>query len=200
MQCSGCASTCLINMPTSHVKIRYAAPADNTLLAELGAQTFYETFAAANTPKDMAAYLAASFSPARQAAELADPASTFLIAENNDAAIGYARLKVSQPAAGVTGARPIEIVRLYARKAWLGQGMGARLMQACLDEAVKQGCDTVWLDVWEQNARARAFYHKWGFVEVGTQLFQLGSDLQHDLILQRSIKQPASSNSDLIGV
>ena len=91
--------TCLIDMPTSHVKIRYATPADNTLLAELGAQTFYETFAANNTPEDMAAYLAASFSPAKQAAELADPASTFLIAENDDATIGYARLKIGQPAA-----------------------------------------------------------------------------------------------------
>jgi diamine N-acetyltransferase len=78
-------------------------------------------------------------------------------------------------------------------------GVGAMLMQACLDEAVKQGCDTVWLDVWEPNVRARAFYRKWGFIEVGTQLFQLGSDLQHDLILQRSI-HPTPSNSDLISV
>lgn len=174
------------------VKIRYATPADNTLLAELGAQTFYETFAANNTPEDMAAYLAASFSPAKQAAELADPASTFLIAESESSVIGYARLKVGQPAPSVTGTRPIEMVRLYARKDWLGQGVGARLMQASLDEAVKQGCDTVWLDVWEQNARARAFYRQWGFVEVCTQLFQLGGDLQHDLILQRSVSQSAT--------
>ena len=62
-------------------------------------------------------------------------------------------------------------------------------MQACLDEAAKQGCDTIWLDVWEQNVRARAFYRKWDFVEVGTQFFQLGSDLQHDLILQRSVSR-----------
>jgi diamine N-acetyltransferase len=167
--------------------IRHATSADNILLADLGRQTFYETFAADNTPADMAAYLAASFSPDKQAAELADPVSTFLIAEGNDIAIGYARLKAGQSAAGVTGRRPIEIVRLYARKNWLGQGVGAQLMQACLDEATKQGCDTIWLDVWEQNERARAFYCKWGFVEVGTQLFQLGSDLQHDLILQRAI-------------
>ena len=192
MQCSGCASTCLIDMPTSHVKIRYAAPTDNVLLAELGKQTFYETFAAANTPKDMAAYLAASFSPARQAAELADPASTFLIAENDDATIGYAQLKTGKPAAGVIGMTPIELVRLYARQDWLGQDVGAQLMQACLDEAAKQGCDTIWLDVWEQNVRARAFYRKWDFVEVGTQLFQLGRDLQHDLILQRSVSRSAT--------
>jgi diamine N-acetyltransferase len=181
------------------VIIRYASAVDNVLLAELGRQTFFETFAAHNIPEDMAAYLAASFSPDKQAAELADPTSTFLIAENDDAAIGYARLKVGQPAPCVTGAKPIEIVRLYACKDWLGQGVGAQLMQACLDEAAQQGCDTVWLDVWEPNARARAFYRKWGFVEVGTQLFQLGSDLQHDLILQRSIR-PIPSNSDLISV
>jgi len=181
------------------VIVRYATAVDNALLAELGRQTFYETFVAHNTPKDMAAYLAVSFSPEKQAAELADPASTFLIAESDGTAIGYARLKVGQPAPGVTGERSIEIVRLYARQDWLGQGVGARLMQACLDEAAKQGCDTVWLDVWEQNARARTFYCKWGFVEVGTQLFQLGSDLQHDLVLQRSI-HPTPSNSDLISV
>lgn len=174
------------------MKIRYATLADNTLLAELGAQTFYDTFAADNTSEDMTAYLAASFSPPRQAAELADPASTFLIAESGDATIGYARLKVGQPAPGVTGVKPIEIVRLYVRHDWLAQGIGAQLMQACLDEAVKQGCDTVWLDVWEQNARARAFYGHWGFVEVGTQRFQLGSDLQNDLILQRSVHRPAA--------
>jgi diamine N-acetyltransferase len=173
--------------------IRYATANDNALLAELGRQTFYETFAAHNTPEDMAAYLAASFSPEKQAAELADPASTFLIAENYGAAIGYARLKAGQAAPCVSGTKPIEIVRLYARQDCLGQGVGARLMQACLDEAVKQGCDPVWLDVWEQNTRARAFYRKWGFVEVGTQRFQLGSDLQHDLILQRSIPRPPTA-------
>jgi diamine N-acetyltransferase len=61
--------------------IRRADHEDARLPAEPGARTFAETFAADNRPEDMAAYLAASFSPARQAAEPADPASTFLIAE-----------------------------------------------------------------------------------------------------------------------
>jgi hypothetical protein len=34
---------------------------------------------------------------------------------------------------------------------------------------------------------ARAFYHKWGFMEVGTQVFQLGDDLQNDLLMQRPV-------------
>jgi GNAT superfamily N-acetyltransferase len=172
-------------MQKAKVQIRHATAADNTLLAELGAQTFHDTFAADNTPENMAAYLATSFGPEKQAAELADPASVFLIAEVEGAAVGYARLKEGQPAAVITGSRPIEIVRFYTRQEWIGQGVGATLMKACLDEAMQRGCDTIWLDVWERNLRARAFYQKWGFIEVGTQLFQLGDDLQNDLLMQR---------------
>ncbi len=175
-------------MKTAKVTIRPATAADNALLAELGAQTFADTFAGDNTPANMAAYLAASFSPAKQAAELADPASVFLIAEVGGVVAGYARLKLGPPPPGVTGAQPIEIVRFYARQEWQGQGIGAALMKACLSEAERRSCDTIWLDVWERNNRARTFYQKWAFVEVGSQIFQLGDDLQQDLVLQRAVK------------
>ena len=82
----------------------------------------------------------------------------------------------------------MEIGRFYARKAWIGKGVGARLMQACLCEAEAVACDVVWLDVWERNARAIAFYHKWGFTEVGMQVFPLGNDLQRDLLMARPVK------------
>jgi diamine N-acetyltransferase len=177
-------------MEKAPIKIRYATARDNELLAELGAQTFRDSFAADNTAENMAAYLAASFSPSKQAAELADPSSVFLLAEVEAKIAGYARLKSSPPADGITGLHPIEIARFYARQEWIGYGVGAALMTACLDEAEKQGCDTIWLDVWEHNLRARAFYKKWGFIKVGTQTFQLGDDLQHDLLLQRPVKLP----------
>ena len=61
---------------------------DAGLLAELGARTFSETFAADNSPADMAAYLASSFSEAQQAAELTDPHATFHIAETDGVAVG----------------------------------------------------------------------------------------------------------------
>ncbi len=175
-------------MENPHVNLRYATAIDNVLLAEMGARTFYDTFAADNTPENMAAYLAASFSPEKQAVELADPSSVFLIAEVEGAAVGYARLKEGRPPADITGLQPIEIVRIYARKGWIGRGVGGTLMNACLAEAEKRGCDTIWLDVWERNPRAIAIYRNWGFIEVGTQTFQLGNDLQHDLLMQRPVK------------
>jgi GNAT superfamily N-acetyltransferase len=176
------------DMKKAKINVRYATAADNTLLAELGARTFHDTFSADNTPEDMTAYLATSFSPEKQAAELVDPASVFLIAEVEGVTVGFARLKEGQPSAGITGLRPIEMVRMYACKEWIGHGVGATLIKACLNEAEKRGCDTIWLDVWEHNPRARAFYRKWGFLEVGTQIFQLGDDLQNDLLMQRPVK------------
>src|SRR5688572_21800261 len=93
--------------------IRRGTPADARLLSELGARTFSETFAADNTPDDLAAYLAASFSVAQQTSELEDPASTFLIAEVDGSAAGYAKLHDGKPEQGVEGAKPVELVRLY---------------------------------------------------------------------------------------
>lgn len=171
------------------IQIRRASDTDNVLLAELGARCFSDSFGAYNTPEDMSAYLSASFSPEKQAAELAEPGSVFLIAEDGEAPAGYARLKEGCPMGSPSGSRCIEIVRFYAVKEWIGRGVGAALMIACLEEASRRGCDLIWLDVWEQNHRAIAFYRKWGFTTAGEQSFQLGSDLQRDLIMQRPLSE-----------
>lgn len=167
--------------------IRRGAVEDAGLLAELGARTFSETFAKDNTPEDLAAYLAQWFSVAQQTAELNDPASTFLIAEIGGAAAGYAKLHDGAPERGVEGSNPVELVRLYVSRDWLGRGVGEQLMRACIDEARRTGHDTIWLGVWERNARAQAFYRKWNFRTFGEHMFQLGSDVQRDLLMQRDL-------------
>jgi GNAT superfamily N-acetyltransferase len=167
--------------------IRLAVSADAHLLAEIGARTFSETFAADNTPEDMAAYVSASFNSAQLEAELGDSRSTFLIAEIEGVAVGYARLHAGDVSKGVEGERPIELVRLYVSAEWLGRGIGEALMRACISEARQQGYRTLWLGVWERNSRARAFYRKWAFHEVGKHIFQLGEDRQTDVLMERSV-------------
>lgn len=170
----------------AYVTMRRATLDDASLLAELGAHTFRETFAADNTEEDMAAYLASSFSLEKQTDELSDPDSTFLIAEVDGIAAGYAKLRDGEME-GIEGARPIELVRLYVSSEWLGRSVGAALMRACLDEARKAGYETLWLGVWERNARAQAFYRKWNFRVVGEHMFYLGLDEQRDLLMERPI-------------
>lgn len=174
--------------------IRHADVTDAGLLAELGAHTFSDTFAADNRPEDMAAYLAAAFSSAKLTEEIVDPRSLFLIAEIDGEAVGYAQLHAGAAPDCVTAAQPIELARLYVAQQWLGHGVGAALMRACLDEARQAGHQALWLGVWKNNARARTFYRDWGFQEVGTHIFQLGSDPQTDILMTRSLgdgAQPA---------
>ena len=110
-----------------------------------------------------------------------------MIAEVDGAAAGYAKLHAGEPDESIGGVEPIELVRLYVSHAWLGSGVGASLMQACLDEAGRAGYKTIWLGVWERNARAQAFYRKWDFRAVGQHVFQLGSDAQTDVLMERTI-------------
>lgn len=176
-------------MNDSPVQVRLAALHDAALLAALGAKTFRDTFEADNTESDMVEYLATAFSPVVQTRELRDECSAFLIAHADGTAVGYARLRFGESRPCIDGRSPVEIARLYADKPWIGHGVGTALMQASLELTISRGCDVVWLDVWERNYRALAFYAKWGFKVVGEQLFRLGTDLQNDLLMARPLNR-----------
>lgn len=167
--------------------LRIATPSDAALLAELGERTFRETFAADNRSEDMEAFLASHYSPALQERELRDSRCTFLIAEAEGTPAGFALLDEVTPEPGVPGSRPLHLSRLYVDSPFHGAGVGAALMRRCLDEARARGHDVLWLGVWERNFRARAFYARWGFAEVGETMFVLGSDPQRDLVLALSL-------------
>jgi ribosomal protein S18 acetylase RimI-like enzyme len=177
-------------MKNDKITIRKASLDDACLLAELGRQTFFESFAADNTLENMAAYLKGAFGPNIQARELADPATVFFIAEIEGQPVGYTRMRAGASPVTRNGENAIEIVRIYSKKEWIKQGVGAALMANCLEEAAGRGFDSIWLDVWAYNPRAIAFYKKWGFVEVGNQAFQLGDESQIDILMSRPVKLP----------
>ena len=173
----------------TEVAIRYATPDDAALLSRLGRETFHDTFAGhpLNAPEDMAAYMAEAFSREKVESELADPEAVFLIAESAGRAAGYAKLLVGSREPGITASRPVELVRLYAGRDFIGKGIGAALMRRCLDEAARLRCDVIWLGVWEHNVRAQDFYRRWNFTDAGSHIFQVGSDPQTDLLMQRAV-------------
>jgi ribosomal protein S18 acetylase RimI-like enzyme len=50
-----------------------------------------------------------------------------------------------------------------------------------------RGAKTLWLGVWEKNHRARAYYRKAGFIDIGAHDFGLGHDLQTDRLMSRPL-------------
>ena len=166
------------------MNIRYGTTEDAKMLSELGAKTFYDTFAKDNIPENMEAYLKRSFSPEIQFHELSQPDVIFLIVEFEETPIGYAQLILNSKDDVIKGTRPLEIRRIYASQEYLGKGIGRELMQATISEARQRDCDCIWLGVWEKNQRAIEFYKKWGFREVGAHLFSVGDDPQNDFVME----------------
>ena len=178
---------------TGNITIRVAALGEASLLARLGARLFAQAFAAANSPENMAAYLASAFSPELQTAELHSPGTVFLILSADEAPIGYAHLQVSDPPTCVSGTSAVQLVRFYVEAGWHGRGVSDSLMKSALAWAAGQGHDVVWLGVWQHNGRAVSFYGRWGFEVVGTKQFRLGSDLQADYVMRRALAQVAGA-------
>ena len=173
----------------SDISIRQATSADAKLLTDLSYTTFWDAFAhhPKNAPADLAYYMRQAFNADQIAAELAEPASIFLVAEIDAKPAGYAKLILDSTEEGITATRPIELSRLYSHQEYIGKGVGQNLMDACFDLAKDRGHDVMWLGVWEYNPRAQRFYQKNGFREVGRHVFQLGSDPQTDLLMQKEL-------------
>ena len=163
--------------------IREATITDVAVLSELARRTFYDTFAPTNDATDMALYLAEAFGIDQQTRELNDRDITTLLAEEDGEAIAFAQLRSGHVPDCVNGPHPIELWRFYIAHQWHGRGIARPLMDRVLSEARARGARTLWLGVWEKNARARAFYAKCGFTDVGDHIFLFGTDPQTDLVM-----------------
>lgn len=158
--------------------VRRAVPSDAAALAELGARTFADAFGAQNRPEDMEAYLAKTYGEALQRREIENPEIVTLLAQEGEMLVAFAQLRRSRSEHG-----DVELARFYVHRDHHGRGAAQTLMQAALDAARELGGTTLWLGVWEHNPRAIRFYEKWGFRDVGSQPFLVGSDLQTDRVM-----------------
>jgi ribosomal protein S18 acetylase RimI-like enzyme len=104
-----------------------------------------------------------SWDEATHLANMADPAYHYLVAENAEGIpIGYALLVESEPT-------KVEWRRIIVARR--GDGIGKAFMKAVLDDFfITRRTKTIWLDVYEQNDRARHVYRSIGFREVGEDL------------------------------
>lgn len=177
-------------MKEDEFRLRRGQPADAPQLAAFAARTFRDTFAAANRPEDIAAYLPTAYGISQQASELANAEIITLILDHGATIVAYAQVRLTVAPDCVEGAAPAELWRFYVDQPWHGRGLAPRLMSAVHDAAAELGGRTLWLGVWEKNERAIAFYKKCGFRDVGQHDFWLGDDRQTDRIMLTAVTQP----------
>ena len=167
--------------------IREGRIEDAQVLAGFARRMFAEAFGAQNDPGHLAKHLAKSFGREHQARELVDAGWTTLLAERDGQLLAYAQLRAAPAPACVGGAEPVELARFYVDGAWHGQGLAHALMDDVLAVAAARGAQTVWLSVWQLNARAVAFYRRRGFRILGEQTFHVGDDPQTDWEMARPV-------------
>jgi GNAT superfamily N-acetyltransferase len=163
------------------VTYRIAGPPDADTLSDLGRETFAETFGHLYSTENLAAFLE-NHRPERWGAELSDPALIVRLAEEDGRAAAYAKLgppslpfEVKHPA--------IELRQFYVAKPWQGSGVAQALMEWVLGEA-KERAQELYLSVFVDNHRARRFYARYGFEQIGTYHFMVGTHADEDLIMR----------------
>lgn len=174
-------------MPTTP-HIRHATVDDATALASFAAQAFAHTYLGLDDPQEIADYCAEHFQPEVMAGVIRDPACTTLLAWVGVQLAGYAILRDKPPPACVAGPQPLQLWRLYLGQHFIGQGLGARLMQAVHAEARARGAQTLWLGVYDRNVRAVQFYERAGFAQVGTDQFLFGGQYYADPIYAAAVR------------
>lgn len=162
--------------------IRRAVTGDAEALAAFGARTFLDTYGDFSAA-DLRLHLARTYGAAQQAREIADPSVATLVAHGGNALAAFAQVRRGPAPVCAAGIAPVELHRLYVDRAWHGRGVAQRLLVAAGEAALAFGGATLWLKVWEHNARAIAFYTKCGFVDVGETGFIVGNDATTDRVL-----------------
>lgn len=169
------------------ITIRTAGTADAAIIADLSRKTFYETFAADNSPENMDKFMNETFTREKLMEEVGAAGNYFILALEGDKPLGYVRMRDGKQLPELEGKKAIEIARIYADKAAIGKGIGSALMKKSLELAAGLDREIVWLGVWEHNHRAIGFYKKWGFERFATHVFNLGNDSQTDWLMMRTV-------------
>lgn len=166
------------------MKIISATKQDAKLLAELGAEIFYKTFASQNSAENMQLYLAETFTEEKLLTEFDEPGALFFLAYTDGKPAGYAKLGNKRAPEAIGEQSNIELERLYVHPDFQNRKIGFCLMQHCIAIAKEQGRKILWLGVWEHHPKAIRFYERVGFEKFGEHIFQLGNDSQTDWLMK----------------
>ena len=164
--------------------IRTAGTDDAERLSLIGTATFLESFAGILDGDAIAGHCQTQHSAAAYHDYL-EAGSTAWLAEMNEggAPVGYALN--TAPDLSAAGADDLELKRIYLFSRFHGTGLGAALLDECVQQAQHSGAARLLLGVYAENLRAIGFYKKHGFTEIGDRHFQVGHKTYYDAVLAK---------------
>ncbi len=115
------------------------------------------------------------------AAELENPLSLWLVAEQDGALCGYIGSQAVPPEA--------DVMNLAVEESCRGRGIAESLCRQLMQALRLQGVEALFLEVRASNAPALALYAKLGFAEVGRRRNYYRAPAEDALILKRKLKE-----------
>jgi GNAT superfamily N-acetyltransferase len=170
--------------------IRYFLPtkADTASLRTMAQQAFSDTFAHLYDPAPFSLFLEQVYgSRGTMERDLDIRAIRWLVAANGEQPIGYAKLSPLVAPAPAPKPGAMELQQIYVLLPWQGQGVADRLMEWALDTARAEHAPEIYLTVFDHNERAKRFYTRYGFIEVGHCTFKMGDRVDDDRVWRKSL-------------
>jgi len=150
---------------------------------------FSDAFAHLYDPAPFLQFLDKAYGPAgKMERDLADPSIRWRVAAIDNQPIGYAKLSPLGAPAPAPQPGAMELQQIYVLKPWHGRRVADELMAWAIDAARAQGAPEIYLTVFDHNERAKRFYARHGFSEVGHCTFRLGDRVDDDRVWRKPLQ------------
>jgi len=157
-------------------------------LLPVARQIFTDTFAGRFDGDALAAFCDGAYLPGgTMARDLGADDVHWRVATIEGAPIGYAKLTPLRAPAADPRPGSMELQQIYLRGEWHGSGVADRLMQWAVGQAQALGAPDLYLTVFDDNDRAKRFYARYGFGEVGRCSFEIGGRTYDDRIWRKGL-------------
>jgi GNAT superfamily N-acetyltransferase len=157
-------------------------------LLPLARKIFTETFAHLYDREAFDAFCAQAYAvDGSMAKDLADPEVRWRVAIIDDEPVGYAKLCPLRAPAPNPQPAALELQQIYVLQPWHGKGIADTLMTWAITSAREVLATELYLTVFDHNMRAKRFYARHGFEEVGHCTFTLGDRVDDDRVWRKRL-------------
>ncbi|POS83405.1 hypothetical protein EPUL_004173 [Erysiphe pulchra] len=178
---------------SAEINIRPAETKDVESICSMLRNTFTHTFGHTVPDEDLEHFLQEAYNTQAINAELMDPATTSLVAEDPcqpGNIIGFAQLlrgsSDKEPCMKDTE-KAVEMHRMYVDTNFHKKGIGSRFMKELERIAKDEGFLVMWLGVDEYHPYAKDVYRRWGYERVGRHPFKMGNCIQYDWVVRKQL-------------
>ena len=164
-----------------NITYRDGTPDDAATVRAVYLESFDAIFKHLYKVEDYDAFIATQDEAAFRA-QLGDSAYAFRLACLDDVLVGFCKLGPPSLPYDATGRTCVELRQLYLLDVAKGTGIALVLTDWVVAEARQRGAVELWLSVFSDNPRARRFYARYGFEEVGEFKFMVGNHADDEFL------------------